>query len=220
MLPEDLMLLFLDEETGRVLMDTASIHTALAGAVLLELVDSGRVAFEADGIRLAVVDPTPLESELLQKSMIRLYQPMTPRQAVERLRPHVRENVMTQLVSQGVLTLENTRMFGIFPTRRYVIGDPQVITDLRDAIREAALRRRKPDEYIGALMSLLHAVNGVYDVFHGDFDKGQIDTRAAEIADGNWAADAVEHAMDAVTKATSWMIVASEMAAATVGGSR
>lgn len=220
MLPEDLMLLFLDEETGRVLMDTASIHTALAGAVLLELVDSGRVAFEADGIRLAVVDPTPLESELLQKSMIRLYQPMTPRQAVERLRPHVRENVMTQLVSQGVLTLENTRMFGIFPTRRYVIGDPQVITDLRDAIREAALRRRKPDEHIGALMSLLHAVNGVYDVFHGDFDKGQIDTRAAEIADGNWAADAVEHAMDAVTKATSWMIVASEMAAATVGGSR
>lgn len=220
MLPEDLMLLFLDEETGRVLMDTASIHTALAGAVLLELVDSGRVAFEADGIRLAVVDPTPLESELLQKSMIRLYQPMTPRQAVERLRPHVRENVMTQLVSQGVLTLENTRMFGIFPTRRYVIGDPQVITDLRDTIREAALRRRKPDEHIGALMSLLHAVNGVYDVFHGDFDKGQIDTRAAEIADGNWAADAVEHAMDAVTKATSWMIVASEMAAATVGGSR
>jgi hypothetical protein len=44
MLPEDLMLLFIDED----------------GRMLLELVNSGRVDFEPDVKRLAVVDPTPL----------------------------------------------------------------------------------------------------------------------------------------------------------------
>ncbi|SFR16132.1 Golgi phosphoprotein 3 (GPP34) [Lentzea waywayandensis] len=220
MLPEDLMLLFLDEETGRVLMDTASIHTALAGAVLLELVSSGRVAFDADGVKLAVVDPAPLQNELLQESLIRFYEPMEPTRAVKRLLPHVRDNVMAQLVDQGVLTLENTRMFGIFPTKRYVIQDPQAISDLRDAICKAALRRRAPDEHIGALMSLLYAVNAVYEVFHGDIDRGEINARAGEIADGDWAAEAVALIMDTASRATSWRIVASSMAAASFGGSR
>ncbi len=147
MLPEDLMLLFLDEETGRVLMDSTSIHNALAGAVLMELVNSGRVAFEADGRKVVVVDPTPLENEFLQKSLTRLDQPMESQRAVQRLRTHVRDAVMAQLVGQGVLAIENTRMFGIFPTKRYVIQDPQVISDLRDAICTAALRRRAPDEH-------------------------------------------------------------------------
>src|SRR5688500_6959952 len=113
MLPEDLMLLFLHDETGRVLADTVSIHTALAGAVLKELVDSGRVAFENDGRKVVVVDPTPLQDEFLQKSLTRLDQAMESQRAVVRLRTHVRENVMAQLVDQGVLTVENTRMFGI-----------------------------------------------------------------------------------------------------------
>lgn len=219
MLPEDLMLLFLDDETGRVLMDTASIHTALAGAVLMELVNSGRVAFEADGRKVVVVDPTPLENEFLQKSLTRLDQPMESKRAVQRLRTHVREDVMAQLVGQGVLSIENTRMFGIFPAKRFVIQDPQVISDLRDAVCKAALRRRAPDEHIGALMALLYAVNAVYEVFDGDIDRYEIHARAGEIATGDWAAEAVELAIDTRSRLTSWRIVASEMAAASTRGS-
>ncbi|WP_112262501.1 GOLPH3/VPS74 family protein [Lentzea terrae] len=219
MLPEDLMLLFLHDETGRVLTDTVSIHTALAGAVLKELVDSGRVAFENDGRKVVVVDPTPLQDEFLQKSLTRLDQAMESQRAVVRLRTHVRENVMAQLVDQGVLTVENTRMFGIFPTKRYVIQDPQVISDLRNAVCQAALRRRAPDEHIGALMTLLYAVNAVYEVFDGDIDRYEINARAREIAGDDWAAQAVELAMDGMSRMTSWRIVASEMTAASVGGS-
>ena len=220
MLPEDLMLLFLDDETGRVLMDTASIHTALAGAVLMELVNSGRVAFDADGVKLAVVDPTPPQNEFLWKSMIRLDKPMFPMHAVERLRPHVRDNVMAQLVRRGVLTVENTRMFGIFPTKRYAIQDPQVISDLRDAMCKAARKRRAPDAHIGALMALLYAIDAVHNVFDGDSDRGEIHSRAAEIAADDWAAKAVAQAMDVVPRVISAKIVVSSMAAAVFGGSR
>ncbi|MFJ8959937.1 hypothetical protein ACIRG5_11165 [Lentzea sp. NPDC102401] len=90
--------------------------------MLLELVNSGWVAFDADGVKPAVVDPAPLQNELLQESLIRLYEP--------------------------------------------------------------------------------------------------INARARDIADGDWAAEAVALTLDTASRATSWGIVASSMTAASFGGSR
>ncbi|MCP2245617.1 Golgi phosphoprotein 3 (GPP34) [Lentzea aerocolonigenes] len=217
MLPEDLMLLFLDEETGRVLMDTTSIHNALAGAVLLELVNSGRVAFDADGKRLAVVDPAPLPNEFLQESLSRLTKPMKPQQAVEKLRTHVRDNVMAQLEGRGVLSVEKTKMLGIFPTTSYVIQDPQAVSDLRDAVGGVALGHRAPDDRTGALISLLYAVKGLHKVFDGD--RREMNARAKEIAAGNWAGVAVKKALEAVQVALMAMMVATTVAATSVSSS-
>ncbi|MET9631349.1 GPP34 family phosphoprotein [Lentzea sp. NPDC006480] len=219
MLPEDLMLLFLDEETGRVLMDTTSIHNALAGAVLLELVQSGRVAFDEDGKRLAVVDPTPLPNEFLQESLSRLTKPMKPQQAVEKLRIHVRDNVMAQLEGRGVLSVEKTKMLGIFPTKSYVIQDVEAVSEIRDAVGNVALGHRAPDERTGALISLLYAVKGLHKVFDGD--KREMNARAEEIAAGQWAGIAVKKAMEAVqaTIMMMMMVVASTVAATSVSSS-
>jgi hypothetical protein len=217
MLPEDLMLLFLDEETGRVLMDSTSIHNALAGAVLVELVDAGRVAFEADGRKLAVVDPTPLPNEFLQESLTRLTKPMKPQRAVERLRQHVRDNVMAQLEGRGVLSVERTRMLGIFPTTSYVIRDPRALSDVREAVGDVVLGHRAPDARTGALISLLYAVRAVHKVVDGD--RREVTARAKEISEGDWAGAAVKKAMDAIYGALMAMMVASSVAATSVGGS-
>ncbi|GGU87026.1 GOLPH3/VPS74 family protein [Lentzea flava] len=217
MLPEDLMLLFIDEEDGRVLMDTTSIHNALAGAVLLELVNAGRVAFEPDGKKLAVVDSTPLGNEFLQESLSRLTKPMKPQRAVERLRTHVRDNVMAQLEGRDVLSVEKTRMLGIFPTKSYVIRDHEVMSELRDAVGSVALGYRAPDERTGALISLLYAVKALHKVFDGD--KREMNARAKQIAAGNWAGDAVRKAMEAVNAAVMAAMTAATVAATTSAGS-
>lgn len=217
MLPEDLMLLFVDEDNGRVLMDSTAIHNALAGAVLLELVNSGRVAFEPDGKKLAVVDPTPLPDEFLQESLSRLDKPMKPQRAVERLRTHVRDNVMAQLEGRGVLSVEKTKMLGIFPTTSYVIQDPQAISEVRDAVGNVALGHRAPDERTGALISLLYAVKAVHKVFGGD--RRELNARAEEISASNWAGAAVKKSMEAVQAAVMAMMVATTVAATSVSSS-
>ncbi|MEV6243974.1 GPP34 family phosphoprotein [Lentzea sp. NPDC051838] len=214
MLPEDLMLLFLDETDGRVLMDTTSIHNALAGAVLVELVKSGQVAFEEDGKKLSVVDPTPLPNEFLQESLTRLTKPMKPQQAVEKLRHHVRENVMEQLRGRGVLTLEKTKMLGIFPTKSYVINDVEAVSELRDLVGNVVLGNREPDERSGALISLLYAVKALHKVFDGD--KRAMNARAEQIAAGDWAGTAVKKSMEAVQAAIIMMMVATTVAATSV----
>jgi hypothetical protein len=217
MLPEDLMLLFLDEVAGGVRMDSSSVQNALAGAVLLELVNSGRVAFEPDGRKLASVDPTPLTNEFLQESLSRINKPMKPQRAVEKLRNHVKDNVMAQLDARGVLTVKKTKILGIFPSKTYALNDIQAVSDLRRLVGDVAQGHRAPDEHTGALISLLYAVKGLHKVFRGD--KREMNARAREISAGSWAGVAVKKALDAVHAAVTAAMVASTVAATSGGGS-
>src|SRR5690242_6770687 len=123
MLPEDLMLLLIDQQNGRLLADSSSVENALAGAVLIELVNSGRVAFEPNGKKLQVVDPTPLNDPLLYEALGRFDKPMKPQRAVERLRKKVRDNVIAQLAGRGAVRVEPRKVLGIFPAKSYVITD-------------------------------------------------------------------------------------------------
>jgi hypothetical protein len=216
-LPEDLMLLFLDEVAGGARMDSTSIQNALAGAVLLELVNAGRIVFDADGKKVSVADPTPLPDEFLQESLSRITKPMKPQRAVEKLRNRVRDNVMAQLDARGVLTVEKTKVLGIFPTKTCTLNDVQAVSDLRRLVGDVALGHRAPDDRTGALISFLYAVKGLHKVVNGD--KREMNARAKEIAAGNWASAAVKKALDAVHAATTAAVVASTVAASGGGSS-
>ncbi|SDK67550.1 Golgi phosphoprotein 3 (GPP34) [Lentzea albidocapillata subsp. violacea] len=196
MLPEDLMLLFINEQNGKLRTDSSSVENALAGAVLIELVNSGRVAFDPNGKKLQVVDPTPLKDPLLQESVARFDKPMKPQRAVERLRKKVRDNVAAQLEGRGVVRVEPRKVLGIFPAKSYVITDETAAAGVRKAVGEVALGYRGADARTGALITLLHAVKAVHKVFDGD--KRDMTKRAKEIAAGNWAGDAVRRALEAI----------------------
>jgi hypothetical protein len=196
MLPEDLMLLFINQQNGRLLADSTSVENALAGAVLIELVNSGRVAFEPNGKKLQVVDPTPVNDPLLAESLGRIDKPMKPQKAVERLRKKVRDNVVAQLEGRGVVRVEPRKVLGIFPAKSYLITDETRFGEVRKTVGEVALGHRGADARTGSLITLLHAVKAVHKVFDGD--KREMNKRAKEIAAGNWAGDAVRRAVEAI----------------------
>lgn len=196
MLPEELMLLFVNQQNGKLRADSSSVENALAGAVLIELVNSGRVAFEPNGKKLQVVDPTPLEDPLLQESVGRIDKPMKPQKAVERLRRKVRENVIARLEGRGVVRAEPRKVLGIFPAKSYVITDETASEAVRKAVGEVAHGHRGADARTGALITLLDAVKAVHKVFEGD--KREMTRRAKDIAAGNWAGEAVRRAVEAI----------------------
>ena len=64
LMAEDVLLLLVDDRTGRFLVDSTRLDNVLAGAVLVELVTIERVGFPPAGRgvkrgRMVVVDPTP-----------------------------------------------------------------------------------------------------------------------------------------------------------------
>ncbi|WP_434451754.1 GOLPH3/VPS74 family protein [Lentzea sp. E54] len=196
MLPEDLMLLFVNQQNGKLRTDSSSVENALAGAVLIELVNSGRVAFEPNGKKLQVVDPTPLKDPLLQESVGRFDKPMKPQRAVERLRKKVRDNVAAQLEARGAVRVQPRKVLGIFPAKSYVITDERAADEVRKAVGEVALGYRGADARTGALITLLFAVKAVHKVVDGD--KRDMTRRAKDVAAGNWAGDAVRRAVEAI----------------------
>ena len=116
MLHEDLMLLFIDQQTGKVRSGFAPAENALAGAVLVDLVNSGRVAFEPNGKKLQVVDPTPVNHPVLRESLSRFDRPMRAQRAVERVRKKLQDNVIARLAERGVVRVEPRKVLGITPT--------------------------------------------------------------------------------------------------------
>lgn len=196
MLTQDLMLLLIDQQTARLRTDGSSVENALAGAVLIDLVNSGRVAFEPNGKKLAVVDPAPLNDALLQESVSRFDKPMRPQRAVEHLRKKLLANVIAELAGRGLVRVEPRKVLGIFPAKSYVITDETSSGEVRKAVGEVALGYRGADARTGALITLLYAVNSVHKVFDGD--KRELKKRAKGIAAGNWAGDAVRRAVEAI----------------------
>ncbi len=215
MLPEDLMLLFVNEKTGKFLTDSSSIENAIAGAVLIELVNSGRVAFDPNGKKLQVVDATPLKDELLQESVSRFDKPMKPQRAVERLRKNVRNNVIERLEGRGIVRVDTKKVLGIFPVKSYAITNEVVFADVRRAVGDVAFGYRGPDARTGALITLLFAVKSVHKVFQGD--KREITKRAKEIAAGNWAGEAVRRAVEAIQAAVIGATTAAAAASSSGG---
>ncbi|MCG8922097.1 GPP34 family phosphoprotein [Lentzea sp. CC55] len=213
MLPEELMLLFINQQNGKLHVDSASAENALAGAVLIELVNSGRIAFEPNGKKLQVVDPTPPRDPLLRESLARIDKPMKPQKAVERLRKKVRDNVIAQLESRGAVRVEPRKVLGIFPGKSYVITDEPGADAVRKAVGEVALGYRGADARMGSLITLLYAVKAVHKVVKGE--KRDLTRRAKEISAGHWAGDAVRRAVEAIG---AGVVAATAAAAAASSG--
>ncbi|SDH25550.1 Golgi phosphoprotein 3 (GPP34) [Lentzea fradiae] len=215
MLPEDLMLLFVNGQTGKLRVDSISADNSLAGALLIELVESGRVAFEPGGKKLQVVDPTPLRNPLLQEALGRFDKPMKPQRAVERLRKKVRDTVAAELESRGAVRVEHRKVLGIFPARSYVVTDEARADEVRRVVGDVARGYRGADARTGSLITLLHAVKSVHKVVEGD--KRDLNRRAKDIAAGNWAGDAVRKAVEAIQAGVVAAATASAAAASSGG---
>jgi hypothetical protein len=77
-LPEDVLLLLIDQRTGHAVADRVVVENALAGAMLIELVHSGRLAYSG---QLRVADATP-PPHPFEESVTRLKAPVSPRLGV------------------------------------------------------------------------------------------------------------------------------------------
>ncbi len=211
LLAEELLLLALDDETGKVVVP--ELDKGLAGAVLIELAlrQRVRVAEKGEEVRAGrlVVEPGAAPGHPVLDDALRLVSAKSgrqPKDVVGALSKGLRARLADGLVSVGVLRREKHKVLGLFPTERLPALDSGHEADVRGRIR-TALEGGEPDERAAALIALLTAVNGLAYVFDLP-DKRAAKRRAKEIAEGQWAATAVRKAIEEVYAAT--------MAAATV----
>jgi hypothetical protein len=206
LLAEDLLLLLVDDDTGKVVLDRTRLERALAGAVLVELALAGRLAPAPPGGsvtegRIVVLDRRPTGNGLLDEALARLADKAhRPARAVEKLVKGLRQAILTRLVDAGFVREEHRRAMGVFPTTTWPAVRPEHEAELRSRLRAVLVDGQAPDARTQAVISLLTAVDAVPKVL-AVADRRALVRRARALAEGNWAATAVREAVDAVNAA-------------------
>jgi Golgi phosphoprotein 3 GPP34 len=212
-LAEDLLLLLLDDDSGRLITNAISVDHALAGAVLVDLVGAGRVAEESG--KLHVMDTASLDEPVLEAALERLAEkaPAKPQRAVEVLAKNVRGTVLDALAGRGLIRQDKDRVLGLFPRKTWPAVDSAHEDSVRAELTAALVGGEQPGERAGTLIALLHAIGVVPKVVEGD--KKALKARAKEISEGDWTGVAVRRAVQAIQSAVTAAIVVASSAGST-----
>lgn len=220
-LAEDLLLLALDDESGRPTVDGSTLPLALGGAVLLELALAGRVDVVRDtGLftreRVVVRDPAPLGDAVLDEALATVAEKERgPKDLVSRLGKGLRPRLQQRLAERGVLRQEKGRLLGVFPHERWPAEDSRDENEVRRRLHDVLVVGTTPDERTAALVALLSAVDRAHKVLDGldGRTRREVKARAKEVAEGAWAASAVRAAVQAMQSAVAAGVIAAGAAA-------
>ncbi|GAA1971069.1 GOLPH3/VPS74 family protein [Amycolatopsis minnesotensis] len=224
LLAHDLLLLLLDDESGKL---SASMHApdkALAGAVLIELalngaIDVGGAQDTVKPGRVKALDGKVPAHPVLRSAaeIVRANEGRKPDHVLGPIAKGLREELADELVREGILRRQEKRVLGLFPVERLPAADSAHEDALRTEITAVLAGQRRPDERTGPLISLLSAMNVVTRVFDVP-DARAAKQLAKEIAKSDWAAAAVRRAVEAVQSAAVVAVVAATSASAAGSG--
>ena len=190
---EDLYLLLLDNASAQPALDRHRRERVLSAAVLLDLAYACRIRPAVNGeavepgrlIALAVsgaVDPvTEPAFQLLQR------RPLRPAAAIKKLAKHTEPHVAGFLEHTGQIRRVPLADKRSDPPCAWPLMNRQRVDFARSALLSALFDRRPPAPATAAIISLLHAVDGLGALLSLN-DRGWrwVHARAGEIALGSW----------------------------------
>ncbi|MGN7221261.1 GOLPH3/VPS74 family protein [Curtobacterium flaccumfaciens] len=200
------------EPDGRHALDGSTLDTGLAGAVLADLALRGTVSLQ-DGL-VAVVNGAATGDPVLDGVVGSIAAAGAPRKAkwwVSRLgKRQLRDDVFAGLVERGVISVEQGKVLGLFPTTKHPERDGAPEALLRSGIADVLAGRAGPTPFSAAVIGLLDATNTLRKQF-GAVDKDLV----KEITSGSWASPAVKAVLEEIEAATMVVIMAATMATTT-----
>jgi Golgi phosphoprotein 3 len=123
-LTEELLLVALDDETGRLIeLLPFSLETAIAAALVMDLTLAARI--DTDPALLFVLSAAPTGNAILDDVLARVTAEPQPLSSAEWLRrlavlgPELRDRILARLVERGVLRSVEKRLLWVFKTRVY-----------------------------------------------------------------------------------------------------
>jgi hypothetical protein len=226
LIAEEFLLLALDEESGRKTMGAESLEPALGAALIVELALSERIGVTpADAGwrergRIRILNPAPTDDpeldgllgELSRREGAKVKDLISP-MSTKRITKGLPDRLVARLSAAGVLAVEEAKVLGLFPQRRFPTRNPEPEEFVRRNLQAALVGGETPTERTTVLIALLQATNRVTKVVHTE-DKAGLKARAKQLSSGDWAAKAVKDAI-----AETYAVMASVGAAAGAAGS-
>ncbi|GAA3714493.1 hypothetical protein GCM10022204_37040 [Microlunatus aurantiacus] len=211
LIADELLLVALDETTGRTIASGLNLDAALGAALLVELALAERISIAPSEAgwtqrgKVTVIDTGPTDDPDLDAVLVKLTEkdgqkvknlisPMTWRPISKGLK----DRRLGRLVRQGVLAEQRSAVLGL---RSHPTVDPGPGREVRGRLWSALVDGLTPTERTVALIALVEATGILPKVVVGP-DRKRVKARAKQLSQGDWAAKAVK---DAIAEATAAM---------------
>jgi Golgi phosphoprotein 3 GPP34 len=190
---EDLFLLLLDNAESQPGLDRSRRNRVLSGAVLLDLALLCRIRPAMNGEQVApgrlvaLAGPMPLDPIMNPAFEMLARKPLTPSAAVSKLRRGVQDNIAGFLENTGQIRRIQLHSSRFSQPSSWPVINRERVSLARAALLSALFDREPPTPPTAAIVSLLHAVDGLGALLSLN-DRGWrwVHMRASEIAGGSW----------------------------------
>ena len=149
-LAEDIILLLLDDDTGKMEDVHANVTEMLmAGAVLMDLGLKGRI--DCDLERLFVVDATPTGDAILDETLRQIEteaESLPPKTWIQRIAEQgmqIRDAAIASLERRNIIKVQDTRFLWVFGSRRYPVIDDREEREAKLRLMDVLLSDKIPD---------------------------------------------------------------------------
>jgi Golgi phosphoprotein 3 (GPP34) len=190
---EDLFLLLLDNASAQPGLDRHRRERVLAAAVLLDLAHACRIRPAIDGESvepgqlIALALPGAVDPVAEPAFALLLRRPLRPAKAVKRLSKHTEGHIVDFLERTGQIQRIPLPSKHFSHPYALPLMNRQRVDNARSALLSALFDRMPPAPATAAIISLLHAVDGLGALLSLN-DRGWrwVHARAGEIALGSW----------------------------------
>ena len=172
-LMEELLLLALDDEKGKIISSSScALPYGLRGALLLELFIAGKI--DIVDKKIVVINRNNTGNEVLDNALniINTYHKQkTVKFWITKLTSKMkglRKDLLNELITKGILEQQDKKVLWVIPATRYPTKNPVIENRVRKRIIDIVLHDEQLDERSSMLISLIKACELIKEVFPKD----------------------------------------------------
>lgn len=196
---EEILLLFLDDETGKFEnMYYEEFKYALAGAVLMDLALRSKI--DTDLEKLAVVDPTPTGEEILDGFLSAIADSDEEKNTfywvseIAKSGAEIRDKALESLVNRGILRVEEKKILWVIGVRRYPTVDDTQEKEVRRRLIEFLNSDEIPSPHDVVLVSLADTFE-LFPQILGEYEAKKLAPRIEQISRLDLIGQSVSHVL-------------------------
>ena len=172
-LMEELLLLALDDEKGKIISSSScALPYGLRGALLLELFLAEKI--DVVDKKIVVINKNNTGNEVLDNALNIIdtyHKQKTVKFWITKLTSKMKElrkDLLNQLITKGILEQQDKKVLWVIPATRYPTKNPVIENRVRKRIIGIVLHNEILDERSSMLISLINACELIKEVFPKD----------------------------------------------------